>query len=90
MFGGQLSLERYPDLKARSAAAFAEVEKSFAGLGSDAPRAAAAAWSLVHGLSHLILDGHFAAEQAAAGGAAPFVNSVVGGVRFAVRAQRSA
>jgi AcrR family transcriptional regulator len=90
MFGGALSLEKHPDLKARSAAAFAEVEKSFAGLGSEAPRAAAAAWSLVHGLSHLILDGHFAAEQAAAGGAAPFVNAVVGGVRFAVRAQRSA
>jgi AcrR family transcriptional regulator len=90
MFGGLLSLEKYPQLKARAAAAFAEVEKSFAGLGSDAPRAAAAAWSLVHGLSHLILDGHFAAEQAGAGGTAAFVNTVVSGVRFAVRAQRSA
>jgi AcrR family transcriptional regulator len=90
MFGGRISPEKYPELKSRAAAAFGEVEKSFGGLGGDAPRAAAAAWSLVHGLSHLILDGHFAAEQAAAGGFAPFVNGVVGGVRFAVRAQRSA
>ena len=33
--------------------------KSFADLGEHAQYAAAAAWSLVHGLSHLILDGHF-------------------------------
>jgi hypothetical protein len=43
--------------------------------------AAAAAWSLVHGLSHLLLDGHFAQADREA-----FVREVLGAVRFAQRA----
>ena len=46
--------------------------------------AAAAAWSLVHGLSHLILDGHFAQRDE------EFVKRVLGVVRFAVGPHRSA
>jgi len=47
--------------------------------------AAAAAWSLVHGLCHLILDGHFAQRDE------EFVKRVLGVVRFAVGGpQRSA
>lgn len=55
-----------------------------------AAAAAAAAWSLVHGLSHLILDGHFAAERRDAGGTAPFVRQVLKSVRYVLGAQRSA
>ena len=50
----------------------------------DLPRpglAAAAAWSLVHGLSHLLLDGQFAHRDREA-----FVRDVLGAVRFAQRA----
>src|SRR5205823_3626766 len=43
--------------------------------------AAAAAWSLVHGLAHLLLDGHFAAQDPET-----FVREVLGAVRFAQRA----
>src|SRR5213596_1223080 len=46
--------------------------------------AAAAAWSLVHGLCHLILDGHFAQRDE------DFVKRVLAVVRFAVGPQRSA
>ena len=46
-------------------------------------RAAAAAWALTHGLSHLLLDGHFKQRGE------NFVAEVIGAVRFAV-AQRSA
>ena len=56
---------------------------AFAGLGAEAESAAAAAWSLVHGLAELILDGHFENND-------DFVTRVLGAIRFAVAAQRSA
>jgi AcrR family transcriptional regulator len=89
MFGGRLALESYPELKERSAAAYAVVERAFAQNPGDASLAAAAAWSLVTGLAQLVLAGGFKAEQAAAGGLAPFVNAAVGSVRFALKAQRA-
>ena len=45
------------------------------------PAPLAAAWSLVHGLSHLLLDGHFAHADREA-----FLREVLGAVRFAQRA----
>src|SRR5688572_9370497 len=59
MFGGQLALERHGQLRAQAQAMSERLAKAFAGLGSDASYAAAAAWSLVHGLAQLIVDGHF-------------------------------
>jgi hypothetical protein len=52
--------------------------------------AAAAAWSLVHGLAHLLLDGHF--EQATEGHSQreEFIRKVTGAVRFAAAPQRKA
>lgn len=44
---------------------------------------AAAAWSLAHGLAHLILDGHFEGDEA-------FVRDVLHATRFTMEAQRSA
>jgi AcrR family transcriptional regulator len=51
--------------------------KSFADLGDDAQYAAAAAWALVHGLSQLLLDGHFASRDKK-----QFVGDVLSTVRF--------
>jgi hypothetical protein len=74
---------RYPELEARFGAAFAQT-------GAPAKLGAAAAWSLVHGLAQLMLDGHFAEAQRECGGAELFVKRVLGALRFAVGAQRSA
>jgi len=89
MFGGQLRLGDYPELQAAGEGNYRNLQKAFESLGSDAPLAAAAAWSLVHGLANLILDGHFAQAQRDSGGAAAFARLVLGSVRVA-RAQRSA
>lgn len=62
------------DLKARFAT-------SFANLGSDSAAAGAAAWSLVHGLASLILEGHLQESD---------TKRVIGAIRFASGAQRSA
>jgi len=71
MFGGRVKLAN-PDRRA-----YEGLKQSFADLGEDAQYAAAAAWGLVHGLSHLLLDGHFATEERKS-----FVRSVLGAVRF--------
>ena len=80
MFGGVLPLVKYPELGGAAKAAYGELVDAF----KDLPRpelAAAAAWSLVHGLSHLLLDGHFASQDED-----KFVREVLGAVRFAQRA----
>ncbi len=83
MFGGVLPLAKHPELGAAARAAHEALVAAF----KDLPRpqlAAAAAWSLVHGLSQLLLDGHFATQDTEA-----FVREVIGAVRFAA-AQRPA
>jgi AcrR family transcriptional regulator len=50
-------------LEPRARRVYEGLLESFADLGEDAPCAAAAAWGLMHGLSHLLLDGHFAGED---------------------------
>jgi AcrR family transcriptional regulator len=57
--------------------AYESLQAAFADLGDNARYAAAAAWALVHGLSHLLLEGHFAGEDKA-----QFVRDVLGSVRF--------
>lgn len=79
MFGGALPLAKYPQL---GTAAKVAHEALLAAL-REMPRpelAAAAGWSLVHGLAHLLLDGHFAEADREA-----FVREVLGAVRFAQR-----
>src|SRR3954465_6668952 len=77
MFGGRV---KWAD---RDRRVYEGLKQSFADLGEDAKYAAAAAWGLMHGLSHLLLDGHFATEERKS-----FVRSVLGAVRFS--APRSA
>jgi len=85
MFGGHLSLARHRELAEAAAAPYQALVDAFRNEPSirDAEKAAAAAWSLVHGLAHLLLDGHFM-RQAADRHA--FVRDVIGTVRFASRA----
>ena len=71
MFNGLAGLEP------RHRATYEALFDSFAVLGDDAQYAAAGAWALMHGLSHLLLDGHFATEERKS-----FVRSVLGSVRF--------
>ena len=89
MFGGQLRYDDHPGLRAKAQASHDGLQRAFADLGDDAPLAAAAAWSLVHGLASLILDGHFERGVRESGGAAAFAKKVLGSMR-AARAQRSA
>jgi AcrR family transcriptional regulator len=83
MFGGRLASERHPELRDQAAATHARLTAAFSGLGAEAGYAAAAAWSLVHGLAHLILDGHLEKGE-------DFVQRVIGAIRIAVAPQRSA
>jgi AcrR family transcriptional regulator len=69
MFGGQTGVN--------DSRAYDALRKSFADLGDDADVAAAAAWGLVHGLAHLLLDGHFAGREPRA-----FVRDVLSTARF--------
>ena|SRR5205085_3196279 len=77
MFGGALPIAKYPQLSTAAKAAYQALIAAF----KDLPRpelAAAAAWSLVHGLSHLLLDGHFTAPDPES-----FVRDVLASIRFA-------
>ena len=71
MFGGRVKLAT-PDQRIHEG-----LKQSFADLGENAEYAAAAAWGLLHGLSYLLLDGHFAVKERKS-----FVRSVLAAVRF--------
>jgi len=92
MFGGSLAGAKYPALREAADRAFQALVDSFRPYADaqQAQVAAAAAWSLAHGLSHLILDGHFAQAQRDAAGPENFVRQVLGGVRYLPGVQRSA
>lgn len=80
MFGGVLPLAKYPELSTAAQGSYQALVEAF----KELPRpelAAAAAWSLVHGLSHLLLDGHFGSQDRDT-----FVREVLAAVRFAQRA----
>ncbi|MGQ0544505.1 MAG: TetR/AcrR family transcriptional regulator [Betaproteobacteria bacterium] len=87
MFGGQLSAGRHAGLAAAGRHTYEVLLRAFRAQPgiADPDKAAAAAWSLVHGLAQLLLDGHFR-ESA---NTPHFVREVIGAVRFA-SAQRSA
>jgi AcrR family transcriptional regulator len=92
MFGGRLRLSEHPGLRDASGRAYDALLQALRARQDlpDPEVAAAAAWSLVHGLANLLLDGHF--ERAAGGGAdlERFIKEVLNSVRFAGSAQRAA
>lgn len=85
MFGGRLELKRHAALETASRATYEALVAAFRAQPSlaDPEKAAAAAWSLVHGLAQLLIDGHFPRQAADRG---TFVRDVLGAVRFATRA----
>lgn len=72
MFGAQLGLH------AQAKATYEHVARSIAGIGGEMAHAPAAAWSLVHGLAQLLLEGHLENNEA-------FVRNVLSAVRFVQR-----
>jgi len=61
---------------------------AFSGLAEaqDAQRAAVAAWSLVHGLAQLMLDGHVGGAVSGESASERFADEVLGALRFSLRA----
>ena len=90
MFGGQISLDDHPELDHAAESLHDSLRTAFRSdpVITDPETAAAAAWSLVHGLAHLLLDGQFRGTAGSTTG--KFVQDVIGAVRFAAGAQRSA
>lgn len=85
MFGGALRLDAYPALREAAKQTYAGLVRAFEPLAgrAGAPVAAAAAWSLTHGLAQLLLDGHFAHTTRSEKERGEFVREVLGAVRFA-------
>ena len=92
MFGDALDTRKYPPLREAAERAYLALVDRFRAHASaaEAHVAAAAAWSLVHGLSQLLLDGQFKQAQLDADGVAPFVRQILATVRYSLGAQRSA
>jgi AcrR family transcriptional regulator len=92
MFGGLLPSGKYAELQQAGDAAYRALVDSFKPHSTEdqAQVVAAAAWSLVHGLANLLLDGHFLAARKMAGGDVAFVHRVQEAVRFVLPSQRSA
>jgi len=89
MFGATLRLEAHPKLReaaARTYDGLVRVFEPLAGPGGT-HAAAAAAWALVHGLSQLLLEGHFPSAKRGKRETAVFVREVLAVVRFARAAQ---
>jgi AcrR family transcriptional regulator len=83
MFGGRLRFSRHRELAQAAARPYEALLAAFrAQPVADPEKTAAAAWALVHGLAHLLLDGHFARQ---AGDRTAFAREVIGAVRFAAR-----
>lgn len=81
MFGGLVEGGKHPGLRSAASATYDALVAAFREQRdiADPEMAAAAAWSLVHGLAQLLLDGHFTHGREAT----DFVRQVIGAVRFA-------
>lgn len=85
MFGSGISLAGSADLREQAGRAFGGLERAIAAhAGQDAPHAAIAAWALVHGLSHLLLDQKLAGATRDPAQVQEFVRAVLGSIRFSI------
>ena len=89
MFGGDLRMDRHSALREAAVRAFSGLMGALAGhlpgvANRDAP---VAAWALVHGLAHLLLDEQVAAAMRAGRSNEDFVRAVLSSVRFAAATQ---
>jgi AcrR family transcriptional regulator len=91
MFGGGIRLEAHPALREHASRAYDDLVRAFATMGDarSAEVAAAAAWSLTHGLANLLLDGHFRRATNDGRETQGFVRAVLGAIRITLGAQRS-
>lgn len=92
MFGGGIRLEAHPALREHAGRAYEGLVRAFATMGDarSAEVAAAAAWSLTHGLANLLLDGHFRRATHDGRDIEGFVRAVLGAIRITLSAQRAA
>jgi AcrR family transcriptional regulator len=92
MFGGGIRLESHPVLREHATRAYDGLVRAFATMGDarGAEVAAAAAWSLTHGLANLLLDGHFRRATNDGRETEGFVRAVLGAIRITLGAQRQA
>lgn len=92
MFGGVLRLGAHAGLREQASRAYEGLVRAFASMAE--PRAAqitaAAAWSLVHGLAQLLLDGHFARATGEGRDNEAFVREVLGAIRLVARSAQPA
>jgi AcrR family transcriptional regulator len=85
MFGSGLNSAPDANLHEQATRAFGGLQQAVsAHAGTEAPHAAIAAWALVHGLSHLLLDQKLADPTRDAQRLPEFVRAVLGAVRFSV------
>ena len=89
MFSGALPYQEHPELREAALASHEGLVAAFRARPDlpDPEAAAAAAWSLVHGLSQLLLSGHLSRARA---GSSPeaFARRVLAAIRFAGSAPR--
>ena len=86
MFGGQVSIERYPQLREVATSTFAGLSNALSTSlpeAHGARNASIAAWALVHGLAQLLLGDRIPAAAKQDRDNAAFVRDVVGSIRFA-------
>jgi hypothetical protein len=90
MFGGPMSFGDHPELREAALRSYDSLLGAFRSRPDlpDPEAAAAAAWSLVHGLAQLLLGGHFARARGAES-TEDFTRRVLAAIRFAGAAPRA-
>jgi AcrR family transcriptional regulator len=93
MFGGAVQIARHPVLREIATKTFEALSGALASrvaAAQGARDASIAAWALVHGLAHLLLEGRVAQAARAGRSEEQFVREVLATVRFAAGAAQSA
>ncbi|MGH8765110.1 MAG: TetR/AcrR family transcriptional regulator [Burkholderiales bacterium] len=89
MFGGRVPIAKHPALRQAAERTFDGIARALSARipqAAVARDAAIAAWSLVHGLAHLMLDDRISASARAGRSEEEFVRQVLGAIRFAAGA----
>jgi AcrR family transcriptional regulator len=93
MFGGQVSMQKHPQLREVATKAFASLSGALSARVPEARGAgdsSIAAWALVHGLAQLLLGDRIASAARQGRDDAAFVRDVLASIRFAASAQSPA
>jgi AcrR family transcriptional regulator len=93
MFGGAVPIAKHPELREVATQTFAGLSGALAGHAPGArgaSDASIAAWALVHGLAHLLMDERIAEAAQAGRSREQFVSDVLATLRFAAGPAQSA